>query len=552
MSTVGGSATTSQIWSAPPEAKRYAAFVSSCTNMSGQDSEAPDSEIRHVRSSIAAGAEACGGSFVSEINQKDLTRERYGSLTIARFLLQQVAACDKFIFILSGDGRGRSVDLDQQTLTGTFFELELFQAAVLGKPIYQLNHRGSDTKEVIELLRLFDFEFVQEAQKLKAMNGDELVEAAIAIAGGDPTAERWRIRPHLISSQRVYERLMRRRDANFGANDRDAMHFLDLRRAYPLAGRSGTPDFGAIETLISIRRKDKLGSRMDEQLAWAWLVMRELLVARLIEKDGSISVRDPQILSAWNLALTTWHRAASWSGMHGHTRLGVLPTLVTLGSVREAIRRDRLQPSSAPDAFNTATVDPQGAFASSYYSLAKLLAPIAKTEVIARVHLCLDAATGTDPEDRPGICAVRASTYLLQGEPRKAVQEFEESIRLRRPTVKNEYELGGITCEIGFAQLKAGDLRRGRKSLQQGVTQLKEARHAGELLNEGGFVRALVKASYGSLLTGHLIQAARYLDEAYGVAKDSGVTAYLVRPELKYAGKLIYQARRTYERRTGR
>lgn len=172
--------------------------------------------------------------------------------------------------------------------------------------------------------------------------------------------------------------------------------------------------------------------------------------------------------------------------------------------------------------------------------------------MIARIHQCLDLAVGIDPKDRPGICAVRASTYLLQGNPRKAAQEFEESVRLRHPTVKNEYELGGINCELGFAQLKAGDLRLGRESLQRGVGQLREARQAGEVLNEGGFVRALVKASYGSLLTGQLIQAARYLDEAYEVAMDAGVTAYLVRPELKYAEKLIYQARRAYERRTGR
>lgn len=306
------------------------AFVSSCTYLSREGSDTEIKEVVQLRKEIAEAAMPYGGAFVSEVQRPELTAPLYSNLQIAKYLLQQVRSCEKFIFILFGESQGHRLNLDGAQLTSTFFELELYQAAILGKPIYRLCSKAFRPAQQIQVLRLLDFGFLEPASKLDQLEDAEISSAVVSILLNESHAERWRVTSAEVSPDALVERLMMSRDRKFGDQSKAPMHFLDLPNSGMHRNAPSLADMDVVSLLMKAQGRQSLEDHTDEKLAWAWLVMRELMVEPLLDPVGKMIVREPMALAAWNAALTTWHGAASWSGHHGHTRIGTMPTLVTL------------------------------------------------------------------------------------------------------------------------------------------------------------------------------------------------------------------------------
>ena len=341
----------------PPIAAK--AFVSSCTYLSREKGDQASDGVAQLREKIAEAAAPHGGAFVSEKQRPELTAPLYSNLQIAKYLLQQVRSCEKFIFILFGEDQGHRLNLDGAQLTSTFFELELYQAAILGKPIYRLCSKAFRPAQQIQVLRLLDFGFLEPTSQFEQLEDVEISSAVVEILLNKPRAERWRVSSTEVSPDALVERLMRSRDRRFGDQAKAPMHFLDLPNSGMLQNAPSLADMDVVSSLMKTQGRQSLEDHVDEKLAWAWLVMRELMVEPLLDPAGKMIVRDPIVLAAWNAALTTWHGAASWSGHHGHTRIGTMPTLVTLSDVRRAIREDSYSPVSGTDHFGSSIVDPE-------------------------------------------------------------------------------------------------------------------------------------------------------------------------------------------------
>ncbi|MDO8177839.1 MAG: hypothetical protein Q7T62_06305 [Undibacterium sp.] len=524
------------------------AFVSSCTYLSQEGGGLETNEVAQLRKEIAKAAGEHGGAFVSEAQRPELKAPHYSNLSIAKYLLQQVRSCEKFIFILFGEGQGHLLNLDGTQLTSTFFELELYQAAILGKPIYRLCSKAFRFAQQIQILRLLDFGFLGPTSQPDQLDDAEISSAVIAILLNESHAERWRVSSAEVRPDVLVERLMRSRDRKFGEQSKTPMHFLDLPNSGFDQYASPSIDMNSVLSLMTAQGRRMFDDHMDEKLAWAWLVMRELMVTPLLDFAGKIVVREPEILSAWNAALTTWHGAASWSGHHGHTRMGTMPTLVTLSEVRRAIREDRHLSVSGTDYFGASIVDPVGAFGSSYYSLAKMVSSPMRADVLSEVHSCLDQAVKLEPHAAAGILAVRASACLLEKRCTEAVELYERSFQVSLSQGQSKSDLGTIICELGFAQVQNREYRKGRRTLEEGIDLLRDQKMRGMLVNHGDMVRALVKAAFANVVTGHWWKGAQYLADAHTIADSKGLNAYAARREIRYVGRFVDQARKRFRR----
>ena len=326
------------------------------------------------------------------------------------------------------------------------------------------------------------------------------------------------------------------------------MHFLDLPNSGMHQDTPTLADMDAISSLMKTQGRQSLEDHVDEKLAWAWLVMRELMVEPLLSPEGRIIVRDPIVLAAWNAALTTWHGAASWSGHHGHTRMGTMPTLVTLSDVRRAIQEDSHSPLGRTDYFGSSIVDPVGTFGSSYYSLAKMVRDPLRASVLSEVHSCLNQAEKLEPYAAPGILAVRASACLLQGRRTEAVALYERSFQVSLSQGQLKSDLGAIICEQGFAHVQNHELKKGRRMLEEGIALLQDQDARGVRVDHGHMVRALVKVALANVLTGHLWKGAQYLADAHNIADSKGLDAYTMRREIRFVGRFIDVARKRFRR----
>lgn len=497
-----------------------------------------------LRKEIAIAAAPYGGAFVSEMQRPALASPLYSNLQIAKYLLQQVMSCEKFIFILFGEGQGHRLNLEGAQLTSTFFELELYQAAILGKPIYRLCSKAFRPAQQIQVLRLLDFGFLEPTSQLDQLEDAEIVSAVVEILSSESHAERWRVSSIEVSPDALVERLMRSRDRKFGDQLKAPMHFLDLPNSGMHQTAPSLADIDVVSSLMKAQGRQSLEDHVDEKLAWAWLVIRELMVQPLLDPAGKMMAREPIVLAAWNAALTTWHGAASWSGHHGHTRIGTMPTLVTLSDVRRAIREDCHSPSSGADHFGTSIVDPVGAFGSSYYSLAKVVRNPLRASVLSEIHSCLDQAERLEPHSAAGILAVRASACLLEGRRAEAVALYERSFQVSLSQGQSKSDLGAIICELGFAQVQNQEFRRGRRTLEEGIALLQDQEMRGVQVDHGHMVRALVKAALANVLTGHLWKGAQYLADAHNIADSKGLDAYAARREIRYVGRFFDTARK--------
>jgi tetratricopeptide (TPR) repeat protein len=426
--------------------------------------------------------------WVAEIDRPDLITKP--PLEVVDTLLREVREADYYICILGPHRHGSLVPVGGKDTNVSYFELEIFQAALLKKPmaVFATDDFNPDSRlaSVINMLR---FALPDNGLTFRLSPSGLIGEVMSALEArrrqpATPKARAWLT--HILDV---------RRSASIGAAPGVGLQFL--------GGVSDTagdlPDKDLIRSLLE---EEEAVDHKEQKLGRLWLAARELLGAPYAEE------RYAEYRELWNNVLSRWSRAGSWYGLHAHLHLGVLAALKSQAHIRSLLRDSRgIEPS---------TVHPSSGLASAYYSIAGQQPTRRRKRLNYRKSLWhLEKGIKEGRLDQSVLLAIRGSVYLRLGHPWRACADYEEVVRLREAIADNPKELGEALSELGYGYLRAGKLLAGRHYLEKGVDLL-----AG---GQGFLVRAKKKLAIAYAVTGHPFRAKKELEEARTIAEGLGI-----------------------------
>jgi tetratricopeptide (TPR) repeat protein len=464
--------------------RRTSLFFSSCF----QD---PLGERLHIRDRVAT---LNGGDQKRVWLAEDFTEldpsSTLSPLEKALFCVEGVRQTGTYVAVVrSRHGSGVDLAADERT-QASFFELELFEAALLGKPALIFILKGAELSDRLEgLLRLLAPAFpglswtpLDEEEIYRRMS--QLVEIM------DRPWRRLRLNSAAPSLRRASDQLTGQRSQRYNpSNDLPPFQFLGGR----LDRSASMPSEAVVEDLLG-RASQEPSHHI--RLVLLWMALRELMGA----PPGTPGSQAYELL--WERALGDWTRSGAWYGLHGHLLMGCLGSLGSLARI-QARRLGRL-------------ASPHGPLASEYYSIAKQLSlPRLRTEILELARLHIDAAIyeGTTS----GKLAIRASIHREAGRMPEAIEDYETVVRLRTDEGASPEGVGEAKSELGYALMLAGARRRGLTLLEEGD----------ELLTSdppNGFtVRAKRKLGVGYFRSGAPQRALRTLADAHHIAMRYGM-----------------------------
>lgn len=388
------------------------------------------------------------------------------ALSIVGTLVEMVRISDWFVCLLGSPDHGAPIALGTSDAQVSHFEIELYQAVMMGKPILVLQRTGFRPGErlaaLLEILQraLPTFEMRREATDREIL---DIVEQLLA--GWKNALQRWvPVRPGLRS--RLVQQFAARRAKVAPANSlAPEIFFLDgvfERRREP-------PREWFVDELLA--RSE--GAATQQQLTLMWLAIRELMPEPPTERCP------PELLKRWNQTLVTWNGAACWYGLHGHLYMGALATLGTLDRTRAAIR------AQGGLGLDEATIrEPSGAFASATYSLARLM-PTARGRAhyadLALRHAEAEAAKLGRPDG--GLLSVRGSIQLLRGNLEAAEADFTRAVRrLEEESVHPAAHALALADLGGLHLFQPGRAARGRALLHRAIRVAEESGDTGTII----------------------------------------------------------------------
>jgi hypothetical protein len=418
----------------------------------------------------------------------DLSPGQRAPLEIADVLLDRVRAAQIYILILGGNRHGTPLSVADSVSSVSHFEIELFQAALHGKPVELFIARGfSPGPRLGALLEILAWALPRANWRVPMTDAEIVHEVRRLLAAG-PSREASARKPDCGLRRRLIQRFYQSR---WQENHAHELLFLDGR----LEPREQDPNLKLIQAaLVSA----ETAPDQERKLARLWLALRELMAAPFDHPDFS------EYRLHWHRALVLWEGAATWYGLHAHLFLG------GLAAVGSNARVCALLPAGMnPQDFS----HPATGFASAIYSIAKLAPPGRVRRNLfadAMSHLKADVS---DPGMQSNILALRGSLLLRTNRPSEAVAAYQAALRLREDLGWSAERLGESKSELGFAYLVTGRLWRGRDLLREG-----------ERLLEGGgpgfLIRAKKKMAWGHLLTGHPLKALKARTEARELARE--------------------------------
>jgi hypothetical protein len=371
----------------------------------------------------------------------------------------------KAVIVFVSKRRGSQVVHWPQTLTsyGTFFEIEVFFAIALKKPIILFREPGADAEAPLE----------------------ELLK--VARAAGGIVHEEWIPRRELPRrSFDVYSKLSAGSRSPIGrftaslAKARDPV--LDFTRITPfLFGQSlppldkqVEPNVDAFDFVLAAAQDPALP--LSERMSRTWLALQELLPFR------TSLARDPELLRRWLAALNSWSDAASWFGLHSH--LAVSPLVAHAEQARLIAATS-----------STKLAIPYGPLSSARYSMARRQPPGLRRRremrtVIEEAGLAIETHHG----DEAGYLSIIGFAFIQNGNPWQSVGPFEQSLD-RRKQEGHEGRLGEGLADLGFALFLSLRFRRGLDMMREGVAHLERSNLVGP------YLRALRKLELACVLT---------------------------------------------------
>ncbi|WGM39755.1 hypothetical protein [Caulobacter sp. NIBR1757] len=407
-------------------------------------------------------------------------------LSKAMFCVSGVRESDVYVAVArSRHGSGVELSPGEQ-VQASYFELELFEAALLRKPAHIFLLKGAPPSPRLEgLLRLLAPAF--PGLSWTPLDEDEIFHRVEALLERQTRPNRfpW-LAGAVASGKRMADRLTGTRYQPYDPLDQPpGIQFLN-----GLGDPAATePSRDVLEHLLA---KADLEADHHGKLTFLWMAIRELMGAPPSEP------RAMALIPYWDRALSAWNSAGAWYGLHGHPLMGCLAALGSLSRIRAANGDLR-------DA-------PHGALASEYYSIAKTLgAPWLKAEVLKTSSKHIDAAFLKGASS--GNHALRGSILQAMGDRKSAIADYERTVDLRRNhEAATPGSIGDALSELGFALVRSRQTRRGLDLMEEGVALLESEPPSGFL------VRAKRKLGRAYLMAGAPLLALDTLSDAHELA----------------------------------
>jgi tetratricopeptide (TPR) repeat protein len=412
-----------------------------------------------------------------------------GDLEKTALCLEGVRQAECFVAVMtSRHGSRISVEGAGEVPT-SFFEAELFEAALLGKPSFIFLLDGYEPEgRLAGLLKVLEPSFPN--MDLTPRSEDEILRRL------DRLAEHYQ-RPRWLRRLLVPPRLERLVDTQVSLRHRPydpissppPLRFLETL-SDPAVGR---PDLGKVEALL-----DRASAEPAHQLrlTLVWFAIRALMGAPFDDP----TCRDAVPL--WDRAFRTWISNGAWYGLHSHFPMSCLAALGSLTDLRMSSIITGAQRSGLP----------HGSLASEYYSIAKLAGHADRLLGLALEHI--ELAVGEAPDAAGNQFAIRGSILLQLGRTDAALNDFRAVVDARREQGGPAY--GEALSEFGYAMLRAGQPKRGLEKMEKGLELL-------QLGPPSGFqVRAMRKLALGYARCWKPVAALDLAADAYGVAEEIG------------------------------
>lgn len=455
------------------------------------------SELKLIREQVYVEAGHEKYIYVDEM-VCDRNIENQEPLEIVDELVKRIREARTFICILGGKNYGSPVGIGRTLSSVSYFEVELFQAALLQKPVFIFVREGYSPdpreKRLMELFRFYLPEWISQ----KRLNDQEIVDQIHRIVANDHVTLEFRLIPHLYKPIR---RLVQGLYTNQSRNSvRSGVTFLEGE----FETRPQLPRPGIVQNVINM-----IGNETNEErrLSRLWIGLRELMNSRYDEEC------ELELLRYWNVLLNEWAKAGAWYGLHGDIPLGCLAALNSLVDVRLQMNRQYKRIVN-----DTETIYPGGSLASTKYSIAKLLyvgrdRKKRFTEALFDIKTSLDHFTGNESDLR----AIQASIYLQLGAMADAITEYEKVLHLRQISDASEATIGEAMSELGYGYLRVFRFRRGLSFSEEGVKLLRKGD-----VRAGFLARGLKKLGYAYLCNGRFLKAYDTFCEAKEVATKHG------------------------------
>jgi hypothetical protein len=404
----------------------------------------------------------------------------------ALFCVEGVKDSDVYVAVAqSKHGSGVQISATEKA-QASYFELELFEAALLQKPAYVFLLKGAEpTPRLKALLDLL-------APALPGFCREPLTEDQVLRRTAD-ILER-QSRPKFLSAlTAVTASGKRMADQLTGSRHRSYDPARELPNIEFLGGMSDPtakpPTNSLVEDLLD--RADN-EPNYQTKLVLLWLAVRELMGAPTTDPSSA------PFLPLWDETLSAWTSAGAWYSLHGHPLMGCLASLASLSRVRQ-------QKTGLLDA-------PHGALSSEYYSIAKRVgSPVLRQTMLQTSLKHMEVAFLK--METSGNFAQRGSVRRALGDKAGAIADYEKTLTLRENhEAATPAQIGDAMTELGFALVLDGQRRRGVKYLENGVSLLEGSRPTGFL------VRALRKLGRGYFLTGSPRLALATLARAHELA----------------------------------
>lgn len=396
--------------------------------------------------------------WVAEIAQPGLrAMSRSDQLKVADACMRAIAEVSIVIFVTDGSA-GTHLDPYGQTLVASYVEMELFQAALKGKPVHVFSvGRIADDTPMGRLLGILGSAF-PNTTRTNIDNSAALLTAVERLLRAAAREQRLKWLPHLSASRRralVSVLGIRRHQDWNNARLWQELRFLDGKLDDGLA----RPDPDGVAQLLD---EADAATGSEPRIARAWMAIRELMGAPFE------TTNDARLLQLWDRALGRWASWTAWYGLHAHLLLGHPAALGSLSIVRS-----RLEAMGRSGEANGHTASLNGAFASCYYSLSKMAPRAHAASYLARADRYLEEglARAADPH-LAGLEALRGSIALRRRARRQAVAHFETALALCDRVPDGEIRAAEIRAELGWAQVCNGDRRAGVANLRQGVREM--------------------------------------------------------------------------------
>lgn len=450
-------------------------YVGFCSSLLGSDEDvARDDRLRSLRAlrlAVRELGQKFGGVFVAEVDRT----LPVDPLESADALLGLIRTTPFFFCILGPPHYGSQIGIARTS----YFEIELFQAAVLQRPIYVFEFEGFSPEPTLRSILSALRPSLNAVQWLTVRSDKEVLLAIerILAHSGERVSERslFSSLPNLVTC------LWRVR-----AREAELQHGFSPSRWLDGAIIPGPPpDEVKVKRLLADAQAQE---NKERKLGRLWLASRELM--------GAPYQTVPDLRSLWWTTLSTWWSTASWYGLHGHAFLGPLAAGKTVEDLHGLIATDRVEGSDNSFAY------PAGALASSHYSIAKLLLDGRGrrwhyAQALSRIARGLDEGI----QDRSDLLLIRGSIALRQRRPWTAVDDYKTALTDRAKRGAPSHQIGEALSELGFAYVFAGRPWRGRQLIDDGVALLANATEPGFLL------RAERKLVFACLATGQLKRA---------------------------------------------